>query len=196
MGSIQEDANVTAIKENFGSLVLCLMELLIGILLLISPVGFTAGIIITFGFIVMIRGFIAIIRYFKSAPLSAEKEQNLAKGLIGVVFGGFCILQTQWLIAAFPVLTVLYGIAILVTGFYKIQFVADMLRQGKPQWGWAAASAVLSVLFAIMILMNPFSTTITLWTFTAITLIAEAIVDVIYLVMKIRKTKKAKVYIN
>lgn len=38
-----------SIRENAGVLILCIAELLVGILLLINPVGFTAGIVIAVG---------------------------------------------------------------------------------------------------------------------------------------------------
>ena len=40
-------------------------------------------------------------------------------------------------------------------------------------------SAALTIVCAVIILYNPFSSTAVLWTFIAITLIVEAVVDVI-----------------
>lgn len=42
-----------AIKENAGSLILSLAEIAVGILLLVNPVGFTAGIIIAAGVLLL-----------------------------------------------------------------------------------------------------------------------------------------------
>lgn len=41
--------------------------------------------------------------------------------------------QYNWFIATFPLLTILYGILILLTGFFKVQWAMDMIRmkQGK-----------------------------------------------------------------
>ena len=44
------------IRENTGVLILCIAELLVGILLLINPVGFTAGIVIAAGVLLIASG--------------------------------------------------------------------------------------------------------------------------------------------
>ena len=44
------------LKRNLGSVAMSLAEIVIGILLLVNPVGFTSGIIVTFGVVLMITG--------------------------------------------------------------------------------------------------------------------------------------------
>ena len=78
-----------------------------------------------------------------------------------------------------PLLTILYGVAILISGVGKIQWTADMLRFGRKRWYLPAASAVCSLAFAAVILFNPFTTTEILWSFTGIVLIVEAVFDII-----------------
>ena len=178
---------MNAIKENVESLLLPVAELLIGILLLVNPVGFTAGIVIAVGALLLACGLRMIVRYVTADPCTAQQEQYLARGLGMAVLGCFCALQSRWVIAAFPVLTVLYGAAILFTGLCRTQTAIDMIRMDRPNWGWTALNAGLSILFAVLIFMNPFSTTIALWTFTAITLIVEAVLDIICFILAIRK---------
>ncbi|MCC8051806.1 MAG: hypothetical protein LIP10_14350 [Clostridiales bacterium] len=47
----------------------------------------------------------------------------------------------------------------------------------KKYWYISLISAMLTVLFAIIILANPFTTTAVLWKFTGIVLIVEAVID-------------------
>ena len=42
---------MTVIKENINTIVICLCEILVGVLLLINPIGFTSGIIIMLGIV-------------------------------------------------------------------------------------------------------------------------------------------------
>ena len=44
------------LKRNLSSVAMSLAEIIIGILLLVNPVGFTSGIIVTFGVVLMITG--------------------------------------------------------------------------------------------------------------------------------------------
>ena len=62
------------IKENFGGILLCLGQLLIGILLLINPAGFTSGIIIAVGAVLLLAGIVSAIRYFRMPPVPAAAQ--------------------------------------------------------------------------------------------------------------------------
>ena len=91
-----------------------LLVLVIGILLLIKPVGFTSGIIVIIGLLLAAQGIKSIVQYFKMKPAEASKEQLLSKGLIGTLIGCFCMFRSRWFIATFPVLTMIYGVMILL----------------------------------------------------------------------------------
>ena len=99
--------------------------------------------------------------------------------MIFLIAGLFCAFKSEWFIATFPVLTVIYGVATLLTSIRKIQWAIDMLRQKQKYWFVALIGAVLTLVFAILILCNPFSTTAILWTFIAVSLIVEAVVDIL-----------------
>ena len=79
----------------------------------------------------------------------------------------------------FPLLTVLYGILTLVSGVSKVQWAVDMLRAKQKYWFVEVISAVLTIICAILILTNPFTSTAFLWTFIGVSMIVEAVVDVI-----------------
>ena len=172
------------IKENFGNIIMSLGEILIGILLLIKPIGFTKGIIIIVGSILIILGIINIIKYVTSDIFQSIKEQSLSTGLIFVTIGLFCVLRTNWFIITFPVLTILYGIMIFIMGLKKVQWSIDLVRLKRKHWFIVGLSAVTSIMFAIIIMNNPFSTTAILWQFTGIILIIESILDVVALVFE------------
>lgn len=90
--------------------------------------------------------------------------------------------QREWIITTFPLLTVVYGVVILLTGIMRIQWAADMLRMKKEQWYMAGAGAAVSVVLAIIILLKPFKSTIVLWRFVAVSLIIGAVIDLVILV--------------
>lgn len=175
-----------------SKIVLSLCELIVGILLLVNPVGFTKGIITTFGVLLLIAGIISIIKYFREDPREAAIERKMAYGLLEIFGGLFCVLKSGWFITAFPILTVLYGVITLVTGITKVQWTVDMLRMKLKKWPIAAISAVVTLICAAVILGNPFSSTVVLWTFIGVTLMLEAVIDVVALIFSIKnETKKA-----
>ena len=172
-----------SLKENLNGVALCLFELVVGVLLLISPVRFTAGIITVAGVVLMILGLMDVVRYFRTSPDEAVLGHLLSKGILSLLLGIFCVWKTEWFIATFPVLTILYGILILVAGISKIQLTVDMLRRKNRKWFWAAISAAVSIVCAIVILQSPFTSTAVLWMFTGISLIVEAVLDIVALIV-------------
>lgn len=154
---------------------------MIGVLLLINPVGFTTGIIVVVGVFLALGGVRSIIQYFRINPKEALISQNLFKGLIMLLAGIFCMFKAKWFIVTFPILTILYGIAILITGLAKVQWTIDMIRLKQKKWGLAALSAVLSIICGFVILHSPFTSTAVLWMFAGIYLIIEALFDIIAL---------------
>lgn len=175
---------MNAFKENANSIALCLFELIVGILLLINPIGFTSGIITITGLVLMAFGIIEIVKYFKESLVEAAIGQTLVKGLVFILAGGFCTFKTEWFVRTFPVLTIIYGIVILLTGISKVQLTVDMLRRKNKKWFWAAINAVISIICAIVILNSPFTSTAVLWSFTGITMIFEGVLDVITMIIK------------
>ena len=165
------------INRYTGTLLTCAVELVIGILLLIDPVSFTTGIIIVLGLALMVAGLVSVVKYIRADPETASQEGGLAKGLIFLLLGFFCVFRSDWFILTFPLLTVLYGVLALVCGICKVQWAADMLRSKQKYWYVGAIAAFLTIVFALLILANPFAATATLWTFVGVTMIVEAAAD-------------------
>ena len=170
------------IKDNLGGILLCLGQLLIGVLLLINPAGFTSGIIIAVGAVLLLAGIVSLIRYFRMPPLPAAAQKGLAKGICGIAAGLFCILKHSWFLTVFPLLTMLYGMGILITAVLRIQWTADMVRLGRAQWKWNAIGAAASLVFALVILLNPFGSVAFLWVFVGISLMIDAALDLLALI--------------
>ena len=164
---------------DIGSLLGGLFELLVGILLLINPAGFTRGIIIAAGIVLGVMGIRLIVQYFSVNALEAARSRALVKGLCALLAGLFCVFKSQWFVATFPILTVIYGIILLILGLGKAQITCDMLRLHLQKWFLDAASAVLTLACAVIILLNPFEATAVLWIFIGVTLIVEAVLDIV-----------------
>ena len=171
------------INRSTGNHLTCFFEILVGVLLLIDPVGFTSGIIVIFGIVLAVIGAVSLFRYFRNDAETAAQESGLAKGLVFAIFGLFCAFKSEWFIITFPLLTVLYGILTLLSGVSKVQWAIDMLRAKQKYWFVEVIGAILTIVCAVLILSNPFTSTAFLWTFIGVTMIVEAVVDVFAFVL-------------
>lgn len=175
------------VTSKISRIILAVCEAIIGIVLLVNPIGFTTGIITFLGILLLLFGAVSVVQYFRTMPEAAALEQKLARGLLMALIGLFCIFNSGWFITAFPLLTVIYGAVTLITGIVKIQWTVDMVRVKAQRWFWAGINAALTIVCAVIILCNPFSSAAVLWIFVAATLIVEAILDLIAAIF----TKKA-----
>lgn len=174
-------------KERLTIIFLSIVEILVGILLLADPVGLTKWIVIVLGVVLILAGIISVVQYFRTPAGEAAIKKSLALGILSILFGLWCVTKNEWFTALFPLLTTLYGVAILVSGVTKIQWTADMLRLKTGRWGWMALSAAVTVICGGIILAHPFSSTVALWIFIGITMIVEAVIDIVAAIFQKQK---------
>ncbi len=168
-----------SLQKYLSGMVLSLFEIFVGILLLVDPFAFTSGIIMVLGAILLFVGIICVFRYFREDAANAVLEQNLFKGLIALALGAFCVFGNGYIVEISALLTTVYGAVILITGFSKVQKTIDMLRLKKTKWHFTAISAGITVICAVLILFNPFGATEWIWRFIGISLIVEALIDAV-----------------
>ena len=171
-------------KREIGRNILaCLLEALVGVLLLVNPAGFTSFIIVGAGILLVAYGLISLIQYFRMPVEEAAKKQPMSKGLLFMMLGIVCIVFTEWFVTTFTMLTILYGIALLLSGLAKVQWSVDLYRLKKGRWALAATSAGITLVCSAVIIGNPFPSTRILWLFTGIALTAEALFDLVILIL-------------
>ncbi len=162
-----------ALRANFGFIVLCLVELAVGVVLLIDPDRFTRAVLFVVGAVLLIAGVVCVIRYFISSPEMAVMEKNLAIGLLCLLAGALFVFRNS----LFPSLTHIYGIALLVVGAVKFQQGIDRLRFHMPYWYLTVINALIALVISVLILIDPFKAMEMLWRVVAIALIVEAVLD-------------------
>ncbi len=179
-------------NTKWGGLVFCLAEIVLGILLLIDPIGFTSMIITVIGAILALCGIFNIIKYFAVPAPQAAMEQLLSKGILFLGAGAFAVFGKSVIIGALPLITIVYGVIMLIAGVNKIQFIADSIRRKDRRWYFGIVSAAISLALGAIVLINPFGTLDILWIFTGIALIVDAVLDAVSIIIVTDKAKKAK----
>lgn len=163
-------------SEKTLRIIIAICEAIIGIPLLINPQAFTTVIFIAIGVFLVIFGGINVIEYFRIPAAQAVFSQKLSLGVITAAAGIFCALNAGNMMT-FQVL--LYGIFTLILGIVKIQWTVNLVRLRINKWYIMGISALVTIIFSIIIICNLKAVFETVSLFIAISLIVEAVADLI-----------------
>lgn len=165
-------------------------EILLGVVLLINPEGFTSWIIIAAGIAMVVTGLWHVLRYFNLEPELAMREHDLSTGLFLAAAGAICIFKTAWVLGLFSHLTMLYAIALLILGFIKLQSTVDLLRLKRRGWALSLVNAALTVVLSVIILIDPFGAMAALWQLTGVSIIVIALLDIAVMIFSALKPEE------
>ena len=180
------------LKNNIPVMLLILFEITVGILLLVNPEAFTAAVITCFGIVLLAIGIVYLIRFIREKKESDKASiLTLVLAVISLAVGCVCAFLTNRVMGLFAVVAVVYGVILIVSGIYKAKTYFDMKQENLPVSVITLVSAILSIVLGIVIVVNPFTATNFLWFFAGISLIVEAVVDFVAVIMNVKPKKQA-----
>ena len=86
----------------------------------------------------------------------------------------------------FAVIAVIYGVILVVSAVFKVKSYIDVSRMGLKPSPFTLLGAAIALILGTVIILNPFKAVETLWVFTGIVLIVQAVLDIAVLVFKIK----------
>lgn len=180
-------------KENLHTIIMILFQVIIGVLLLINPDTFTRAVLTAFGVVMLIIGVTHVIKYFKRKDESLFPALRLTAGIISLIIGVIFTFFTSLIMGVFSLIAVIYGIILLVSGVFKMQdfFQAKKYKPYVPVVIFL--SAAVSVILGLIIIINPFETTLLVFRFAGISMLVGAVTDIITLILIGKSARKNKV---
>jgi uncharacterized membrane protein HdeD (DUF308 family) len=124
----------------------------LGVLALILPLaaGVAAGVVI--GWILIVSGIIGLVSAF-SGRLHSHREWGIVSAAVALIVGLLILINP--VVAAVGV-TILLGAYLFVDGVALLGLAFDQRRRTSSRWVWLAASGVLDLVLAVIILtLNP-----------------------------------------
>ncbi len=162
------------LRNNLPVILLTLFEFAVGVLLLVDPESFTKAVIIVFGAILVVVGAIYLIRVLRDKPEGRVKGVTIALSVLSLAAGIFCIVFPSLITGRFAE-AIIYGVILIVSCIYKAKSFADAKKAGSPLPAISLVSAIVSGLFGVVLLVNPFGDKLSI--FAGIALIAVAVID-------------------
>ena len=171
------------LTSKIGNILLCIAEIIVGVLLLVNPDAVTSAFIIGAGAVMILTGIVFCTLYFVGEAEKMVIKQLLFKGLLLIILGVLCVTQYGVLLAALPFVTWVYAIAMLILAAYKVQCTVDILRLSGIRWYFPAISAALAVVLALFILLNPNTAMNIVWGFMGGSIIHEAGLEIATIIL-------------
>ncbi len=170
------------IIDRFGGLIMAVCEILVGAVLFWDHEKFSMGIIMTAGVLLVSAGIINMINYFRKSPEDGAESMAMTLGLLYIIVGFFCVFQAQWFLDTFPLITVLYGAALMLLGIRKIAVSIDLVRLHARHWYWRLIGGLVTSVCAVVIMYNPFDKRDMLWMFVKTAFIVVGVIDIAALI--------------
>lgn len=153
-----------------------LATILLGLVLTICP-GLASSVVFhVIGVAGIIIGIVHLVRYFMLDARASLSSNGMFAGLIWVVSGILIISLKSFLLSLMPFF---FGLLMLIGGIGKLQYTLNFKRMGAARWYLELAATILSVIFGVLILINPFSTALLLMRIIGIALLIEGLQDLI-----------------
>lgn len=164
--------------KNSGGILISIVEIIAGVLLLVNPTTFISYIVLIAGALLIISGIISGIRYFVTPIDEAQEGQGIFKALLETTLGAFLMINNGLFVSddANKIISFIFGAAILLVGFTKLQAMFDKIRR-KQLFIVSLISAVITIACAVVIITGTLALNV-LWIFAGISLIVEAVIDI------------------
>lgn len=179
--------------KNSGGILISIVEIIAGVLLLVNPTTFISYIVLIAGALLIISGIISGIRYFVTPIDEAQEGQGIFKALLETTLGAFLMINNGLFVSddANKIISFIFGAAILLVGFTKLQAMFDKIRR-KQLFIVSLISAVITIACAVVIITGTLALNV-LWIFAGISLIVEAVIDIADMIaVAVASKKKAK----
>ena len=163
-------------KWAYTALTLAVMAL--GLCLILRP-GISAEILCCiFGGGLLLVGCVRIVSYFQRGISALWHRYEFPLGLLDALLGIYFLSRPGNVLLLLPVIV---GIAIVVDSVFKLQTALELRQMGVTRWVSMLVLAIVSILFAILLLRNPFEGTMTLMVYLGLTLVIDSIQSLVFI---------------
>ena len=149
-----------------SSIITSILMLIVSILLILMPETILNSIVVLLGIAALLDGILHSISYIITDKEMKAFSNELFFGILEIMTSGLLFLFKANIINIFPVII---GIWIIIAGVTKFQ-LAFNLRGIDSKWIVVLLSSIISIILGVLIILNPFSTVMTITVISGIIL--------------------------
>lgn len=153
------------------------LAILFGLVALFTPGTALLAIVFVFGAYAILDGITAIVAGIRHRGAESHWVWHLVQGVVSVIAG---VVAFAW--PGVTVLALLFVIAFwsIVNGIAEIMESFAMRKRGSGTWGWMLAAGIVSVLFGIVLVIQPGAALITLLWFVGAYAVIFGVIIVVW----------------
>ena len=174
-------------KLGTNSMLISALLIIFSVFLIFNPVETLNFLIIAFGVILVINGLMHIISYFSIKNDFRAFSFELVQGIVSIIIGFVFIMRTQ---EASMLLPLILGAWIIIESIMKFQLAFNLRDVPNSHWVMMLVFSIITAALGIVILLNPFSTTIAITTLGGVLLLLTEVINLFesgYILMKVVK---------
>jgi uncharacterized membrane protein HdeD (DUF308 family) len=187
-------------KKMLPSILMILFEIIVAILLLVNPEQFTLTVLMIFGWVLVVCALILLIRFIREMKAASKEDGKSRMGIptlivavVTIAVGSIFAFGSPMIYDITAFLLVFYGILMFVKGIFKIADYGMLRGAGYGVSVLRIFSGIFSLIFGVLIIVNPFGTMHVVFTVAAISMLFEALLDIIALILGARNDNRIEV---
>lgn len=141
------------------------------------------------GGICVLVGVAKLIGYFSNDIYRLAFQFDLALGIFTIVLGVVLLTRPDGVIAFVPALT---GVYIIVDSVFKLQTAFDARRFGLRKWWAIFIGAILSGLFGLLLVLDPFEGARLLVVFLGVSLMLDGLLNICITAYTVKVVERKK----
>ena len=146
------------------------------ILLMVKPEAMISSVMTVLGICLLIDGAYSVILY-----VAMEKDQRmfsnaLVEGMIEIIIAFVVLINSNVIVS---ILTTIAGIWIIIKSIIKIQFSISVKGVDENSWIWILITAMLTLALGVYMLIQPFSTVLSVAVISGIFLLITGIIEIV-----------------
>lgn len=175
------------LKElKWKSMMYAALYILMGIVLLLFPETTQTILCYAVGGASVVAGVVTVCIYLFRDAVKNTYRNDFVTGLAAVLLGIFLIVRVDLITALIPFVL---GIAVMVSGFIKLQHCIDVRRMGYGNGLVLFLLALISIVFGVILVVNPFDASIVLMRLVGAGLLFSGVSDLLSTMYMSRKIK-------
>jgi len=159
--------------------------LLIGLLLLFKSTDTIIALSYIIGCVLMVLGIVAIINFFRESSINAFNDLNIVYGIVTIILGTLIITNPTAIATFIP-----FVVGLIISSSIKLAYSIELKNDNDILWQPTLIMAAIGAGCGILILFNPFKTSLMVFKIIGIFILIYAILDIIS-IFQIKKTFKA-----